>query len=250
MRSAEFGAIGLSTNIDSIYSRNLQDTLMFLADKTGGKAIVNTNNFLGGLEGVSADFENYYSLGFSPSHAGSGRRYKLSVRIKKDVMKELGIKEAGIRSRDSYRDKPLAQEMGDATLASLTFGFESNPLKVALVPGEMIRRENGDFMVTLDVKVPLKSLQLVQVGDVYEARMRLWIQAIDDKGRTSPVGEQQWILTPAIPVDKLGEIFAQYEYTVRELKLNMREGDQRVAVAVRDELSSKTSYVTQHIPVG
>jgi len=249
LRSAEFGSIGLSTNIESIYTRNLQDTLLFLADKTGGKAIVNTNNFLGGLEGVAADFDNYYSLGFMPSHAGTGRRYRLEVRIKKDVMRDRGIKSAGIRSRDSYRDKPLEQEMGDATLAALTFGFESNPLGVRLVPRDMIRRENGDYMVSLDVRVPLESLQLVPVGDVYEARMRLWIQAIDGKGRISSVGEQKWSLKP-IPAAELEETLAKYEYTTYELKLNMREGDQRVAVAVRDEISAKTSYVTQHVPVG
>ena len=248
LRSAEFGTIGLSTNIESIYTRNLQDTLMFLADKTGGKAIVNTNNFLGGFETVAADFDNYYSLGFSPSHAGTGRRYRIEVRLKKTVAKELGIK-VTTRSRDSYRDKPLEQEMGDATLAALTFGFESNPLGVRLVPGEMIRRENGDYMVSLDVRLPLDKVQWVPVGEVYEGKVRLWVQAIDGRGRTSNVGEQRWNLKP-IPAAQFEATLAKYEYTTYELKLTMRQGDQRVAIALRDEISAKTSYVTQHIPVG
>ncbi len=107
LRSAEFGSIGLSTNIESIYTRNLQDTLMFLADKTGGRSIVNTNNFLDGLSSIGADFDNFYSLGFQPSHAGTGRRYPLEVKIKKDVMRAHNIKDSNVRiARQLSRQAP------------------------------------------------------------------------------------------------------------------------------------------------
>jgi VWFA-related protein len=249
LRSAEFGAIGLSTNIESIYTRNLQDTLMFLADKTGGRSIVNTNNFLDGLSGVAADFDNFYSLGFQPSHAGSGRRYQIEVKIKKDVMRERGIKEAGIRSRDSYRDKPLSQEMGDATLAALNFGFESNQHGLRLVVDDMIQGERDDqFTVQLKIQVPIEAMQLYPVGDTFEARMRIWVQAIDREGRTSAVQEQRWSLEPPIPADKLQAALTQYATYV--VPMVMRRGEQRIAVALRDELSAKTSYVTKGISVG
>ena len=165
LRSAEFGSIGLSTNIESIYTRNLQDTLMFLADKTGGRSIVNTNNFLDGLSSIGADFDNFYSLGFQPSHAGTGRRYPLEVKVKKDVTRERNIKEANIRSRDSYRDKPIEQEMGDATLAALTFGFESNNHGLKLEVEDMIPGEKGEYTVHLKIMVPIDSLQLYPVGE-------------------------------------------------------------------------------------
>jgi VWFA-related protein len=251
LRSAEFGSIGLSTNIESIYTRNLQDTLMFLADKTGGKAIVNTNNFLEGLAKVGDDFDNFYSLGFQPSHAGTGRRYPLTVKIKKDVMREHQIKAENIRSRDSYRDKPLEQEMGDATLAALNFGFESNNHGVRLEVGEVLQGErNGEYVVHLLIKVPIDSLQLYPLGnsDTWEARMRLWVQAIDGEGRTSQVQEQRWTLQPPIPTQDLETV--KQKYTTFELPMVMRRGDQRVAVAFRDEISAKTSYVTQHVTVG
>jgi VWFA-related protein len=249
LRSAEFGSIGLSTNIESIYTRNLQDTLMFLADKTGGRSIINTNNFLDGLAKVADDFDNFYSLGFQPSHAGTGRRYPLTVKIKKDVMRERGIKEANIHSRDSYRDKPLEQEMGDATLAALTFGFESNQHGLRLVVDDMIQREKGgEFTVQLLVQVPIESLQLYPVGDTWEARMRLWVQAIDTQGRTSSVQEQKWTLSPPIPAKDLESV--RSKYTTMVIPMVMRRGEQRVAVALRDELSAKTSYVTLPVAVG
>jgi VWFA-related protein len=251
LRSAEFGSIGLSTNIESIYTRNLQDTLMFLADKTGGRSIINTNNFLDGLAEVAEDFDNFYSLGFQPSHAGTGRRYPLTVKIKKDVMRERGIKEANIHSRDSYRDKPLEQEMGDATLAALTFGFESNPHGLRLEVEEMIPSERGgEYTVHLKVAVPIDSLQLYPLGqsETWEARMRLWVQAIDGQGRTSPVQEQRWTLSPPIPTKDLESV--RLRSTVMVIPMVMRRGEQRVAVALRDELSAKTSYVTLPVAVG
>jgi VWFA-related protein len=250
MRSAEFGSIGLSTNIESIYTRNLQDTLMFLADKTGGRSVVNTNNFLDGLSSIGEDFDNFYSLGFQPSHAGTGRRYPLEVRVKKEVAKARGIKEANIRSRDSYRDKPLEQEMGDATLAALTFGFESNNHDIKLAVDEMIPGEKGDYTVHLEIMVPIDSLQLYPLGEseTWEARMRLWVQAIDSQGRTSPVQEQRWTLSPPIPTQDLEAV--RQQYTTFVMPMIMRRGDQRVAIALRDEISAKTSYVTTHLTVG
>jgi VWFA-related protein len=248
LRSAEFGSIGLSTNIESIYTRNLQDTLMFLADKTGGKSIVNTNNFLDGLSSIGEDFDNFYSLGFQPSHAGTGRRYNLDVKIKKEVARARNVKEANIRYRDSYRDKPVEQEMGDATLAALTFGFESNNHKVKLEVEDMIQGEKGDYTVHLKIMVPIDMLQLFPVGDTWEARMRLWVQAIDGQGRTSAVQEQRWTLDPPIPTQDLETV--KQKYTTYVLPMVMRRGDQRIAIALRDEISAKTSYVTAHVTVG
>jgi VWFA-related protein len=250
LRSAEFGSIGLSTNIESIYTRNLQDTLMFLADKTGGRSIVNTNNFLDGLSSIGEDFDNFYSLGFQPSHAGTGRRYPLEVKVKKEVAKARGIKEANIRSRDSYRDKPIEQEMGDATLAALTFGFQSNTHDIKLEIEDMIPGEKGDYTVHLKIMVPIDSLQLYPLGEseTWEARMRLWVQAIDSQGRTSPVQEQRWTLSPAIPTQDLETV--RQQYTTYVIPMIMRRGEQRVAIALRDEISAKTSYVTHPVSVG
>jgi hypothetical protein len=164
-------------------------------------------------------------------------------------MRERGIKEANIHSRDSYRDKPIEQEMGDATLAALTFGFESNQHGLRLVVDDMIEREKGsEFTVHLVIQVPIESLQLYPVGDAWEARMRLWVQAIDTQGRTSAVQEQHWTLSPPIPAKDLER--ERSKYISFELPMVMRRGDQRVAVALRDELSAKTSYVTHAISVG
>jgi hydroxymethylpyrimidine/phosphomethylpyrimidine kinase len=246
LKSAEYQGTLFSTRIDSIHIRNLQDSITHLADRTGGRAIVNTNNFLDGLDGVGKDFDNHYSLGFSPSHAGNGRRYGLDVRIKKSVMKRLGIKH--VRFRDSYRDKPVEQEMGDATLATLAYGFQSNPLGVRLVPIEQIARDDGNFMVSVAIRLPLDKVTLIPAGENYEGRVRLWVQAIDSQGRISPVQVNPWPLT--VKAEDVVRVRSDGSYMTYELKLLMRGGDQRVAVAVRDELTAESSYVSQPVTVG
>ncbi len=65
---AEYQAVrsptGVSLAVDSIRTSNLQDTLIMMADRTGGQAIFNTNDVSEGLQRFARDFDNYYSLGY------------------------------------------------------------------------------------------------------------------------------------------------------------------------------------------
>ncbi len=249
MRSAEYQATNFSVNIDSLYNHNLQDSIIYLADRTGGQAIVNTNNFAGGFDKFAGDFENRYSLGFSPSHGGTGRRFKLRVELKKSVHKAYG-KKLRVRYRDSYRDKPVVQEMGDATLAALTFGYQSNPLGVTFTldegPDAQIARDDGNYLVTFLIRIPIANVVLIPVGDHHEARVRVFVQAIDDKNKVSVVQEKPVELV--IKTDDLET--AKDEYWVYELKLLMEKGDQRVAVGVRDDLTARSSFLSRVVSVG
>ena len=249
LRSAEYQATNFSVNIDSLYKSNLQDSIMYLADRTGGQSIVNTNNFLAGLDKIAGDFENRYSLGFQPSHGGTGRRYKLRVELKKSVHKRYD-KKLRVRGRDSYRDKPVIQEMGDATLAALTFGYQSNPLGILFGldegPDAQIAMDSGNFLVTFLVRIPIGNLVLVPVGDSHEARARVFIQVIDDKGKTTSVREK-----PVPVVVKTVDLeTAKEKYWTYVLKLVMEKGDQRVAVGFRDDLSAQASFLSRVVSVG
>ena len=70
---AEAGSEGMGSLIDSIYIQSIQEPLEYLADATGGRAILNTNDISDDLLKISADFNSYYSLGYTPAHAGDGR---------------------------------------------------------------------------------------------------------------------------------------------------------------------------------
>ena len=59
-------------------------TLYQLAAETGGRTIVNTNNFAGGLERVFVDNTAYYVLGYSPTRTeDDGKYHKITVKVKR-----------------------------------------------------------------------------------------------------------------------------------------------------------------------
>lgn len=228
-----------STTFESVKVQNLQSTLLYMADRTGGEAIINTNNVSGGLEKIGTDFENYYSLGYSPGHAGNGRAYKIEVKVKE--------KGARVRYRQTYRDKSVETEMADRTLASLRYGYENNAIGVELERGEELRRSDGNYVVHLLMKIPIGNLELIPTADGYVARVRVWVQAADDEGGISPVQANVVEWNP-IPEDELER--ARQGYYVYELPLIMRDGQQRLAIGVRDDLAARTSFLNRALLVG
>jgi VWFA-related protein len=230
---------GMDTYVDSMEITNLQSSLLYLADTTGGQAIINSNDAKPGLDRMAEDFDTYYSLGFAPAHLGDGRFHRIKVRVKDGK----GLK---VRHRDGYRDKPLQIRLQDATTSTLMYGFDNNPMGIELAFGGERRRDDGHFDVTIQVLLPIRSLTLVPRGEQHVGRLRLFVSAQDSDGGTSPVQEAP------IPVEIPSDQFeaAQegvYRYT---LQLMMRQGPQRVAIGIRDEVSAETSFIRRSVVVG
>ncbi len=236
--SAENQTAGQGVYIDSIQISNLQAPLQMLAEKTGGVAIINRNQILPALEKVAEDFGSYYSLGYSPTHYGDGRYYKIDVKVKR--------KGLTVRNREGYRDKSADSRMTDSTLAVLNFPFEDNKFGIELAFGEPTAREDGYFLVPVTVRIPLGKLVLVPRDQTQEARVRLYIAAMDNEGGVSDV--QQVPLPISIPnADVQAAMGKNYAYNV---SLLMRRGDQRVAVGVRDDVAGESSFVSRTLRVG
>jgi hypothetical protein len=190
---------------------------------------------------MARDFGSYYSLGYTPPHFGDGRYYKIDVRLKKKN------KELRLRHREGYRDKSTESRMNDGTLAALKFAFEDNPLGVSVEFGPIQPREDGFFLVPVIVRFPIGKLVLVpRESGTSDAKVRLFVSAIDSKENTSDV--QQVVIPVSIPKDKIAEaVNKPYVYTVTLL---MRGGDQRVAVGLRDDIAAQASFLSRGIRVG
>ncbi|MCE2559331.1 MAG: VWA domain-containing protein [Acidobacteria bacterium] len=248
-RDASMQGMAFSSNIDSVARDNVHSSVMYMAEETGGQYIVNTNNFRDGLNRIALDFTSYYSLGFQPGHAGTGRRYKLRVELTNEAKRRLGLRDRNVRHRLSYRDKSIDTEMTEGTLAALKLGYEKNDLDITLVKSDEIRREErGLYTVHLDVRVPIGEMTLVPVGTAGEhlLRARVWVQALASNGDISPPQVEPFEVTiPAEDLERARESF----YTYR-LPLIMKEGDQRLTIAVRDEVAGETSFITRNLRVG
>jgi len=233
------GAPGMSQLVDSVRISNLQSTLQTLAEKTGGVAILNTNVITPRLERVARDFNTYYSLGYTPPHFGDGRYYKIDVKVK-------NRKDLQVRHREGYRDKSTEARMSDGTLAALNFPFEENPLGVTLEFGQPRQREDGFYLVPVLVRIPLGKLVLIPHEQTEDARVRLFIAALDSAGGSSDV--QQAPVPISIP--KADVAAAQNKKFVYSVTLLMRAGEQRVSIGVRDDIGAQASFMSRSLKVG
>ncbi len=234
-------APGMSQLVDSVRISNLQSTLQTLAEKTGGVAILNTNDATPKLEKVATDFKTYYSLGYTPPHFGDGRYYKLDVKLK-------NRKDLQVRHREGYRDKSIEALMSDGTLAALNFPFEQNPLGVSLELGQPRPRDDGFYLVPVLVRIPIGKLQLIphEQTQTEDARVRLFIAALDSAGGTSDV--QQAPVPISIPTKDLAA--AQKKQYVYSVTLLMRPGEQRVSIGVRDDVGAQACFLSRSLKVG
>jgi VWFA-related protein len=235
--SAENQTAGQGVYIDQIQISNVQAPLQMLAEKTGGVAVLNQNVVMPALERIAEDFGSYYSLGYQPPHYGDGRFYKIDVKVKRKGLQ--------VRHREGYRDKSPEARMTDGTLAALNFPFEDNPFGLDIEFGKATPREDGLFMVPVLVKIPLEKLVLVPREAGSDARVRLYIAALDTDGGVSEV--QQVPVPIHVPTADVPKIAGKhYAYSV---SLLMRRGDQKVAVGVRDDVAGEASFVARVLRV-
>jgi VWFA-related protein len=232
------GTVGVQTFTESVYISNIQAPLLMMTKDTGGQTIYNTNDVGPGLDKVASDFKSYYSLGYTPTHSGSGRYYKIEVKVKRKGLR--------VRHRQGYRDKPLYTRMEEGTISSLRFGFDSNPLDLKVRLGQGAASEKDQWEVPIVVGIRLDKIVLVSRETFHEARLKLYFGAIDDKGRVSAV--QEFPLPLKIPSEEMEA--NQDKLYVYQDKMRMRSGPHRVAVGLWDELAAEGSFVTQTVVVG
>jgi VWFA-related protein len=230
----------VSFAVDAVRTSNLQDTLIGMADKTGGQAIFNTNDVSEGLKRVTQDFDNYYSLGYRAPTIDRGRYHDIEVRLQE---KEKGWK---IRHREGYRDKSIDSQMEDVVNAFFVHGYQANPLGAILEHGRQTPKSDGNYSVAIRVRIPIARVTLIPRPSFHEARLHLYFSAIDAKGAKAPVAELPFELR--IP-DESMEVARQDEVS-RVIELTMKPGPHKFVIAVRDEISELRSILGDYVLVG
>jgi VWFA-related protein len=225
------GSVGL---FDSISLEIRQAGLRFLADDTGGRALLNATDVPGALARVSEDFGTYYSIGYQPRRAGDEAEHKIEVKVKP--------RGAQVRYRRWYRDKPVGETVAEATLAVMRFGPEDNPLgaKLELVPDG---KKPGETLVR--IKVPMGKLFLQPNGESRQGQLRLYVVA-SGEGSTTPV-RQTKLVTVEVP-EAEAAAGSKKEY-IHEIAIPLKPGYYALGVGVRDELAATTSYLRRELTV-
>jgi VWFA-related protein len=225
-------------SIGTTMTLNYQNSLSLLAANTGGKAIFDANDVRADLGRVWSDLSTYYSLGFTPAHKADGHDHRIEVKVKRSGLR--------VRHLQSYRDKPLVERTVDRTLAALLYGVEENPLEVQLEAGDPVAGAKGLYTVPLHLRIPLFKLGILNQEENFVGSVRLFVATQGGRGALSPVRQ---VAVP-IKIPRAEVLRAMGQFFAYNLTLELGPGEQRVAVAVRDELAATSSYLSRNVSVG
>jgi VWFA-related protein len=228
------------SSLGTLEQQNLQDTMIVMAQSTGGRYGLTPRAVAATLQGIVTDFDNHYSLGYVADRLPDGKRREIKVRL---AEKQRGY---DVRYRSIFRDKSATEETSERTLSALVLEGLDNPLEIALETQEHQPQDEGLFMVPLRVSIPLNKLVLVPGAREHQAKVSLYVAVRDDRGRTSTV--QHHLCPIRIPNDEL--LTALGRSGTCGVRLLMRGGEQRIAVSVRDDLAAVASTARLDLQVG
>jgi len=224
---------GTASNDDPLYMRGSvsffarqenQSGLLSLASETGGLALVNTNDLKGGLARIYRDTSTYYAIGVNLSSLPSTTGYQ-------DVKVEVNRKGVEVRYRRGYATRTEDERARDIARAALTtnVAYKSFPVQIKLGPSSKGKKQ---YDQPITVVMPASALTFLPEGDSAKAGAEIYVGVVDDSGRTSDIGKEEAAFTE--PRAGLAEAVLAYPIT-----LQMRKGNSRIVVNVRDKATGK-----------
>lgn len=212
-----------------------QGGLQELAYETGGRALLNTNDFQKGLTSVYEAVSTYYSVGVNLAGLPIGKYEKVAVAVNRP-----GVT---VRARRGYEARPAETIVAQQALATLQtdLSYAAIPAQIRTAPATPGQKKL--FTVPITITMPASSLTFVPNGDKATAKASFYIGAIDDKGRTSDIGRQE--STFEIPADKAGSS----EIVGYSTQLQTKKGNYRIVVNVRDDATGRMGTARASIRV-
>lgn len=215
----------------SIGSKNYKDSLIYMAEATGGIAVVNTNDVTGGLERVSSDLYNYYSLGYTVHSSNEDRVHRIKVEMKNDQNYDL-------RYRRRFVEKSAQSRIQDRVFTSLVVDFDDNPMGLELSAATPTAGSDTQWMVPMHLSIDLSKVALLTLGDDLIGRIVVFIGARDEEGRNTEVQQQEH----EISLPRAEYLAAGRERFGIDFRLLLEEGRHRISVGVMDPITRQDSY--------
>jgi VWFA-related protein len=166
-------------NARFLRQQEVQYTLKFLADQTGGEAFIDAER-VNAFDRVVSDTRSYYWLGFSPVRDWDDTRHDVRISIREPSFR--------VRSRKGFLDSSQQYEVAMALESALLFGNPgtADPIKVEL--GEPRKSGRGKMEQPLSVYFPLESVTFLPgEGRQQVAQLELRVAVKDDMGRRADI---------------------------------------------------------------
>ncbi|MEM7585842.1 MAG: VWA domain-containing protein [Acidobacteriota bacterium] len=214
-------------------------SMLQLADDTGGRVFTGNANIGELINRASKDFSSFYSLGYEPPERELDNKFhKIRIKVRREGAKARHIK--------GYQDKHWRDRLGDMTVAAALYDLEANPLGIQLQPGEMAQQGGGRFKVPVMVQIPFQNVALMDDGEKADAKLSLLVVVRNDQGGFSD--PRRFDLPISIPSARVAE--ARGQAAGYPLELELKKGDQRVAVGIRDHIGQTSSVLKLDFDTG
>jgi len=152
-------------------------TMVRLAELTGGKAFVNTNDITGAIRDAVADSTVMYTLGFYIDAASvDGKFHELKVQVKPK-----GLTVRYPKGYFATKDMPAgADQIHDSVVTAVQSPIESSeiPLEAHL---QRIQRPPGSIQISGNIDV--RKIQFSQNGDIREGTVQFYFVEQDTAGK-------------------------------------------------------------------
>lgn len=213
--------------------QEVEGALRFLAEETGGKAMLNSNRTVV-LANASADTRSYYWLGFSPTWQRNDKRHDVKVELRRPGFE--------VRSRNNFLDLSRKAEVSMKVESALLFGNFPGALPMPMRLGTPVRTKRGQVEIPVTLGLPADIMTAVPVNGKYAAQLELRFAASDDKGNSSEIP----VLPLSLASDKPP---APGKFVRYDTKLTLQGKASHLVVAVYDPLSGKVATAEADIAV-
>lgn len=230
--SAEY-ARPIDPMVASIHQINYQEPLMIMAEKTGGRSIVDSNDVTSLLEEMRDDLFTYYSLGYTLSSSGGDAVHRIEVELPAHPEYDLVY-------RRTLVEKSLETQVQDRVVSGLMLALDENPMSIEVSCEGATPASNDRWILPVEVAFPIESIAMLPEAGEYVGRVVLFVANRDTSGKQSDVQRRQFeIRMPSEDyATRRGELY------VAELDLLLGAGDHRVVVGVLDPVTRQSSFAS------
>lgn len=220
-----------SATAHRIARENRQAALRMLADKTGGSAIVNTDEFAAACDRLRDEMLTYYLLGFTFTGSATDRVHLIDVHLDVEQKHQL-------RYRRTLIEKSLPSRVQDQVTSALVRDVPGNDMGIAVSLGPWKQMTPEQWMLPVAVSVPVESVALMAQGDEYVGRVVVFFATRDLEGQRSDVVRTEHELRVPIP-DYENRRRGAFDIQHRML---LGAGKHSVAAGVLDETTHRVSF--------
>jgi VWFA-related protein len=227
------------------YLRDTQEALTYIAEQTGGFAVLNTNDLAAGLRRVRDDAGGYYLLGFegAPASLRSWDPGRVTVRVKRPGLR-VRARKGLFGPSDPGREPP--DSSGDSLIMAALSPFSAGALDVRLTALFAHDAREGSFVRSLFFIDPAGVRFTQRADGRHVANLTLALLAIGDDGKMAT----QWRRAIDLQLTDATYELARKRGILYTATIPLKKaGAYQLRVAVRDESTTALGSGSQFVEV-